>query len=83
MLKRALLALVLIGGLLSLLWLAVSQSTTSKSLTNAGPSTTSSVPSKEAVSAKLADLNVDGSKTKDSGTKGHSFLPQDTLAPRG
>jgi muconolactone delta-isomerase len=56
MLKRALLALVLIGGLLSLLWLAVSQSTTSKSLTNAGPSTTSSVPSKEAVSAKLATL---------------------------
>jgi hypothetical protein len=56
MLKRVLLTLVLIVGLLSLLWLASSQSTASKSLTKADPSPTSSVPSKEAVSAKLADL---------------------------
>jgi uncharacterized repeat protein (TIGR02543 family) len=49
-------ALVLTVGLLSLLWLASSQSTTSKSLTKAEPSTTPSMPSKEAVSAKLADL---------------------------
>jgi hypothetical protein len=49
-------ALVLIGGLLSLVWLASSQSTASKSLTKAEPSTTPSMPSKEAVSAKLAGL---------------------------
>jgi hypothetical protein len=54
--KRAFLALVLIGGLLSLVWLASSQSTASKSLTKAEPSTTPSMPSKEAVSAKLATL---------------------------
>jgi hypothetical protein len=51
-----LLALVLIASLLSLLWLASSQSTASKSLTKAEPSTTPSMPSKEAVSAKLAGL---------------------------
>jgi len=50
------LALVLIVGLLSLVWLASSQSTASKSLTKAEPSTTPSMPSKEAVSAKLATL---------------------------
>ena len=49
-------ALVLIVGLLSLLWLASSRSTASRSLTKAEPSTTPSMPSKEAVSAKLADL---------------------------
>jgi uncharacterized membrane protein YgcG len=54
--KKALLALVLIGGLLSLVWLASSKSTASRSLTKANPSTTPSMPSKEAVSAKLADL---------------------------
>jgi hypothetical protein len=54
--KRVFLALVLIGGLLSLIWLASSQSTASKSLTKAEPSTTPSMPSKEAVSAKLATL---------------------------
>ncbi len=54
--KKVLLALVLIVGLLSLLWLASSQSTASKSLTKAEPSTTPSMPSKGAVSAKLADL---------------------------
>jgi hypothetical protein len=54
--KRVFLALLLIGGLLSLVWLASSQSTASKSLTKAEPSTASSMPSKEAVSAKLADL---------------------------
>ncbi len=54
--KRVLLTLVLIASLLSLLWLASSQSTASRSLTRAEPSTTPSMPSKEAVSAKLADL---------------------------
>jgi uncharacterized membrane protein YgcG len=54
--KKALLTLVLTAGLLSLLWLAGSRSTASKSLTKANPSPTSSVPSKEAVSAKLATL---------------------------
>jgi uncharacterized repeat protein (TIGR02543 family) len=54
--KRVLLTLVLIASLLSLLWLASSQSTASKSLTKAEPSTTPSMPSKEAVSAKLATL---------------------------
>jgi uncharacterized repeat protein (TIGR02543 family) len=50
------LALVLIASLLSLVWLASSQSTASKSLTKTEPSTTPSMPSKEAVSAKLAGL---------------------------
>ncbi len=54
--KRVFLALLLIGGLLSLVWLVSSQSTASKSLTKAEPSTTPSMPSKEAVSAKLAGL---------------------------
>ncbi|MFZ8787799.1 InlB B-repeat-containing protein [Thermocrinis sp.] len=54
--KRLFLALLLIASLLSLVWLASSQSTASKSLTKAEPSTTPSVPSKEAVSAKLATL---------------------------
>jgi hypothetical protein len=54
--KRAFLVLVLIVGLLSLLWLASSQSTASRSLTKTDPSTTPSMPSKEAVSAKLATL---------------------------
>jgi len=54
--KRMLLVLVLIAGLLSLVWLASSRSTASKSLTKADPSPISSVPSKEAVSAKLAGL---------------------------
>jgi FOG: PKD repeat len=54
--KRMLLTLLLIASLLSLVWLASSRSTASKSLTKAEPSTTPSVPSKEAVSAKLADL---------------------------
>ncbi|MFZ8861494.1 MAG: hypothetical protein ACO2PP_13490, partial [Thermocrinis sp.] len=54
--RRVLLTLVLIAGLLSLLWLASSQSTASRSLTKANPSPTSSVPSKETVLAKLATL---------------------------
>jgi len=54
--KRVFLALVLIASLLSLVWLASSQSTASKSLTKAEPSTTPLMPSKEAVSAKLATL---------------------------
>jgi uncharacterized repeat protein (TIGR02543 family) len=54
--KRMLLSLVLIASLLSLVWLASSKSTASRSLTKAEPSTTPSMPSKEAVSAKLADL---------------------------
>jgi hypothetical protein len=54
--KRVLLVLVLIGSLLSLIWLTSSQSTPSTSLTKADPSPTSSMPSKEAVSVKLAGL---------------------------
>jgi uncharacterized repeat protein (TIGR02543 family) len=54
--KRALLTLVLIVSLSFLAWFASSKSTTSKSLTKAEPSTTLSMPSKEAVSAKLATL---------------------------
>ena len=51
--KRVFLALLFIASLLSLVWLASSQFTASKSLTKAEPSTT---PSKEAVYAKLASL---------------------------
>ena len=54
--KRVLLVLVLIGSLLSLIWLTSSRSTPSTSLTEVDPSPTSSMPSKEAVSVKLADL---------------------------
>ncbi len=54
--KKVFLTLVLIASLLSLIWLASSQSTVSKSLTKVNPSPTPSVPSKEAVSVKLADL---------------------------
>jgi hypothetical protein len=54
--KSVFLALVLIASLLSLVWLASSQSTASKSLTKVEPSTTTSMPSKEDVSAKLATL---------------------------
>jgi len=54
--KRVFLALLFIASLLSLVWLASSQSTASKSLTKANPLPTPSVPSKEAVSAKLATL---------------------------
>jgi len=53
--KRVLLTLLLIGGLLSLVWLVSSQSTASKRLTKAESSNVS-MPSKEAVSAKLATL---------------------------
>ncbi len=56
MLKKVFLTLVLIASLLSLIWLASSQSTASKSLTKANPPPTPSVPSKEDVSAKLATL---------------------------
>jgi hypothetical protein len=55
--KMVLLVLVLIGSLLSLICLTSSQSTPSTSLTEADPSPTSSMPSKEAVSVKLADLD--------------------------
>jgi len=54
--KKVFLTLVLIASLLSLVWLASSQSTASKNLTKASPSPTSPVPSKEAISAKLATL---------------------------
>jgi hypothetical protein len=54
--KKVFLALLLIAGLLSLVWLASSRSTAPRSLTKTEPSTTPSTPSKEAVSAKLADL---------------------------
>jgi hypothetical protein len=81
--KKVFLTLVLVASLLSLIWLAGSQSTTSKNLTKADPSPTSPVPSKEAVSVKLADLERGWVKTKDSGMKGHSFPPQATLEPHG
>ena len=55
--KKVFLTLVLIASLLSLIWLASSQSTVSKNLTKTNPSQTSPVPSKEAVSVKLADLD--------------------------
>ncbi|MFZ8783975.1 hypothetical protein [Thermocrinis sp.] len=54
--KKVFLTLVLIASLLSLVWLASSQSNASKSLTKANLSPNSSVPSKEAVSVKLATL---------------------------
>jgi hypothetical protein len=54
--KKVFLTLVLIASLLFLIWLASSQSTASNNLTRANPSPTSPVPSKEAVSAKLATL---------------------------
>jgi hypothetical protein len=54
--KRVFLTLVLIASLMSLIWLASSQSNVLKTLTKANPSPTSSVPSKEIVSAKLALL---------------------------
>jgi hypothetical protein len=54
--KRVFLVLLLIGGLLSLVWLASGLSTASRSLTKAEPSATPSTPSKEAIVAKLADL---------------------------
>jgi len=54
--KKVFLTLVLIASLLSLIWLASSQSNASKTLTKANPSLNSSVPSKEIVSAKLATL---------------------------
>jgi len=54
--KRVFLAILLIASLLSSVWLASSQSTASKSLTKAEPSTTPSMPSKGAVVAKLASL---------------------------
>jgi hypothetical protein len=53
--KKVLLSVVLLLSLF-LVWFASSQSTTSKSLTKANPSPTPSMPSKEAVSAKLAGL---------------------------
>jgi hypothetical protein len=55
-LKKVLSALMLFVGLSLLVWSGSNQSTVLKSLTKADPSPTSSVPSKEAVSAKLADL---------------------------
>jgi len=56
MLKRALLALVTIVGMSSLVWLVSSQSTASKSLTKTDSSPASSMPSKEAIYAKLTTL---------------------------
>jgi uncharacterized repeat protein (TIGR02543 family) len=54
--KKVFLTLVLIASLLSLIWLASSQLTTSKSLTKVEPSATTSIHSKEAISVKLATL---------------------------
>jgi hypothetical protein len=53
--KKVFLTLVLIASLLSLIWLASSRSNTSNNLTKVEP--TPSMPSKEAVSAKLATLD--------------------------
>ncbi|MFZ8862573.1 MAG: SBBP repeat-containing protein [Thermocrinis sp.] len=54
--KKVFLTLVLIASLLSLVWLASSQSTASKSLTKTDSSPASSMPSKEAICAKLTTL---------------------------
>jgi muconolactone delta-isomerase len=54
--KKVFLTLVLIASLLSLIWLASSQSTASKSLTKTDSSPASSMPSKEAICAKLTTL---------------------------
>ncbi|MFZ8783993.1 hypothetical protein [Thermocrinis sp.] len=54
--KKVLSALTLFVGLSLLVWSGSNQSATLKSLTKADPSPNSLVPSKEAVSAKLADL---------------------------
>ena len=56
MLKKVISALMLFVGLSLLVWSASNQSTASRSLTKAEPSTTPSMPSREAVSVKLADL---------------------------
>ncbi len=56
MLKKVLSALMLFVGLSLLVWSASNQSATLKSLTKTYPSTVPSTPSKEAVYAKLADL---------------------------
>jgi hypothetical protein len=55
-LKKVLSALMLFVGLSLLVWSASNQSTALKSLTKTDPSAVPSTPSKEAVSAKLADL---------------------------
>ncbi len=54
--KKALSTLMLFVSLFLLAWFAGNQSTALRSLTKAEPSTTPSVPSKETVSAKLANL---------------------------
>ncbi|WP_299238277.1 hypothetical protein [Sulfurihydrogenibium sp.] len=54
--KKAFLTLALIVGLPFLVWFAGSQSTALRSLAKTNPSSTPSMPSKEAVSAKLATL---------------------------
>jgi len=56
MTKRVFLTLVLIAGLPFLAWFAGSQSTALRSIAKANPSSAPSMPSKEAVSAKLATL---------------------------
>jgi len=56
MLKKVISALMLFVGLSLLVWSASNQSATLKSLTKTDPSTLPSMPSKEAVSAKLAYL---------------------------
>jgi len=74
MTKKVLLALVLVGSLFSLLWLASSQASSSHA---------SSVPSKEAVSAKLALLERGWVKNEGQWDERASFLLRDTLAPLG
>jgi len=56
MLKKVLLVLMLFMGLSLLVWSGSNQSATLKSLTKTYPSTVPSTPSKEAVYAKLANL---------------------------
>jgi len=56
MLKRALLAIVPIVGMSSMVWFASSQSTASNSLTKTDSSPAFSMPSKEAIYAKLTTL---------------------------
>jgi hypothetical protein len=54
--KKVFLTLVLIAGLPFLAWFVDSQSSALRSMAKANPSSTPSIPSKEAVSAKLATL---------------------------
>ncbi len=73
MLKKVLSALMVFVGLSLLVWSASNRSATLKSLTKTDPSPNSSVPSKEAVSAKLADLERGWVKNEGQWDKGALF----------